>query len=493
MKCVLPHGSTVCEKCQQYGKPCLFDTKTITERRYQTNKPRKRKTKSEPTSVPPAVPSPVLPSPPSSDLSKQPTTDNLEIIPAMFRQWNYGVQNSRRGSESTVDPQSQDSDENLISLYRSTIETETPFLSRASQTAHNIDRAAEWCLKLAANESPCRILGICGAPALCEFDRWTPTAFSCFFLTPLRVPIPSEEIAAVFRYFNREIASHPALMTDVNMLAGACTVDAWNSLSRKVPLQTRIDPNLVRVFAGTLNDTMFNYNVVTVCLMLYELLAVLSDGADSADPVAFWDANRRKMLIFEYEMLVFPVKLTPELSVIDDSLQATSEALFLHIVHNTLMIVYYGTAVLKQHDFGRSVSIYAIPGLYLFIAGMAKSNFTLASILMDRWGFMADCMVITARYILALHKAMPFDNFKEGLFCFRKNVSDKVLAIAEAHVLLKEIDTLLEGYRYTQNITDGAAVFWVFRDTRSMTLDVCLGCNGSEYAAVPAHVSSQFS
>ncbi|VEU22171.1 DEKNAAC103191 [Brettanomyces naardenensis] len=214
--------------------------------------------------------------------------------------------------------------------------------------------------------------------------------------------------------------------------------------------------------------------MITLGLMVYDFLSVLSDVSEAANDSVFWASKRRSLLSFEYEMLIFPIKLSLELSVVSDNVQSSSEALMLHLLGNTLMIAYYGTAALKKGEYGRNLSLYPVPGLYLFIAGIATSNFIVGPRIRDHWGIVAECEIFTARYLLALNREMPFEDFKPSLYLFLRDRTLKVFQTPEAQSLFDEASSLLAGKSYPDNPPDAAAVYWVFSDTRRMTLELYL-------------------
>ncbi|QPG76553.1 hypothetical protein FOA43_003943 [Brettanomyces nanus] len=357
------------------------------------------------------------------------------MIPSLFRQWNMlssshastPVPDARRSGMS----QSR-SDDGLLELYRLRVEPDTPFLSASIQQKHNIDRLAEWCIRIVADDYPqsATQVSVYSIEALVSAEKkWNPTIFSCFFLLPLHVRVRTAETLKVFSEFNKWIAECPnsVIRPDPNLFAGAMVVDAWTSLTRETPLQTDFAcSNIFQKFSSTLDESAFAFQMTSVGRMLYEFLSFLSEGDRSSDQAAFWASARRKLLSFEYDMLIWPVKLSTELSVIDDDLQPSLEALVLHVLHNTLMIAYYGTAALRKGEYARNISLYSIPGLYLFISGMAKSNFITAPRIEEKWSIIAECQIVTARFLLALNREMPFDNLRESLHFHEKPILRKV-------------------------------------------------------------------
>ena len=432
----------------------------------------------------------VLPSPPSPEREScweyeqkedtdEPSSSLFEMVPNLFKQWNdFSNSQSTRKTASEAFLTQKPAEENILKLYRTKIEPETPFLPSTDKPTHDFDFFCKWCIDICSTDSPQTTLNISANTVEDMIDneiKWTAESLGCFFTLPLHIFVSNNTMVKVFKNLNYwiEISERNQNKMDSKLIAGAMLVDGINALTRGMPLQTSVSySSAFQMCSQKLGEFSFSNQLLTVGKMIYDFASIMAESNMCTDQKQFWASRKKKILSFEYDMLIWPVRLSAELSVITDNIQASSEALLLHILHNTLLIAYYGDAVLKQGEFAKSISIYAIPGLYLFISGMAKSNFITGPRIAKRWRVVTDCMILSARYLLALDQKMKFDNFKEALHYFAKGRNLPEYQTPESKDLLKQTDKLLLGVDIEESIQDGSTIYWVFRDTRSMSLEL---------------------
>lgn len=432
----------------------------------------------------------VLPSPPSPEREScleyeqkegddEPSLSLFDMVPNLFKQWN--VFNNSQSTKRTVSEAfliQKPVEENLLKLYRTKIEPETPFLPNTDKHTHEFDFFCKWCIDICSTDSPQTTINISANTVEGMINneiKWTAESLGCFFILPLHIFVSNNAMVKVYENLNSwmKISQRNQNKMDPKLIAGAMLVDGINALTRGMHLQTnRTYSNAFQMCSQKLGEFSFSNQLLTVGKMIYDFVSMMAESDLCTDQKQFWALRKKKILSFEYDMLIWPVKLSTELSVITDNIQASSEALLLHILHNTLLIAYYGDAVLKNGEFAKSISVYAIPGLYLFISGMAKSNFITGPRIAKRWRVVTDCLILSARYLLALDQKMKFDNFKEALHYFAKGRNLPEYQTPELKDLFKQIDQLLLGVDIEESIQDGSTIYWVFRDTRSMSLEL---------------------
>lgn len=407
IKCVLNQNSQICENCKHHGITCHFDHKTMNGK--------KEKVVAEP--------------------------------PKNFNQYSKD-------------------------LYASNIKPYTPFVSDELFDLPQLDDFCRCCINIASVSSPQNIIPESKSALFSEqYEQlmknnvpWNKVRLSCFFLLPLRAVIPQYQVQdalAAFKELSLEEVSD-------ELVAAACTVDAWNSLFTNTPLATRSKHLIERfsIYLASLDTTSFAYHFLYVGYFLYKFTWVISEKLS-------YEETKALILQLEFDMLLWPAKLTRHLSVITDALLASPEAFILHVLHNTLLTFYYTKLVLHEDSYGLMVSLSAVPGLYNFISGMARSNFVVKESIVTRWSITVDCQTSMAKQLLVLNNVMDFHDFKMALLHFNKhqNVSNKTLqdeTYERVQKLLQERNITLD----TEVDVDGSKLYWTFRDVRSMTLQI---------------------
>ncbi|RLV86437.1 hypothetical protein JA9_004333 [Meyerozyma sp. JA9] len=491
LKCSINGDYQKCENCVARGIQCVFDHKKI---RSRSRKPKwndsdggnspssdlihlqRRHSTGEVASSP-------AQSPKTYHLS--PIEENFNAQSFQFRETPYGAfaMESPDLSESPTlhsgslgfSPGTTESLEHIMpvqKLYRTNIEPYTPFVNPKINW-ESLDRVSKLCLNIASVSSPISQIPMSTNDLLLEMlhdyfqddNSWDESSLSCFFLLPLRTNIADTLVQHNLQRFDQLFKHQNNLST--NLIVGACTVDAYYSLlNGSWTLKT--DPRvLVELgnYLDSLNENSFSYHFLSVAYLLYKFVSLISNKKLS------YDNLRLEMLQLEYDMLLWPAKLTQELSVLEDDLLATPEAFLLHVLHNTLLIEFYYNAVKNRDTFGKMNSIFGVPGLYRFIAGMAKSNFKVQHGLVGRWSIISGCQLHNAKRLLDLYEIMEYELFVPSLKYYKKasNIYDteyQEKVYSQVQQLIKN-----EGYYNEQpDDSDGPSIFWGFRDVRSMSL-----------------------
>lgn len=357
-------------------------------------------------------------------------------------------------------------------LYRTNIEPYTPFVNTEASW-ELLDRFSKLCVSIASASSPINKIPVSTNDLLLEMlhdffkddNPWDELSLSCFFLLPLRTSIADTFVQKNLQRFNELFQEQNNLST--NLIVGACTVDAYYSLLNGSWTLTTDPRVLVELgnYLDSLNENSFSYHFLSVAYLLYKFVSLTSDTKLP------YDNLRLEMLQLEYDMLLWPAKLTQELSVLEDDLLATPEAFLLHVLHNTLLTEFYYNAVKNRDTFGKMNSVFVVPGLYRFIAGMAKSNFKVQHGLVGRWSIIGGCQLHNAKRLLDLYEIMEYELFVPSLKYYKKvsNIYDLELQEKVYSQVQQLIKT--EGYYNEQpDDSDGPSIFWGFRDIRSMSL-----------------------
>lgn len=366
-----------------------------------------------------------------------------------------------------------------LNIYKTHVEPYTPFVLYNFFNpieSGGLDHFSKLCIQVASLSSPTNQIPLSTTDLLFEvleeymendsryiFNEMT---LSFFLLLPLRIRISDKIVQKYLRMFNKFYEEKGSSLP-INLLVGALTVDSFYSLLKSNWILTTNTSILTEVtnFLATLNRESFNYHFLSVVCFIYRLMMLFSNK------ILSFEEQRLAIWHLEYEMLLWPAKLTLELSVVEDNLLATPEAFFLHVVHNTLLTEFYMNAVKHKNKFGKMSSIFAVPGLYQFLSGMAKSNFRLNEGLVGRWSIIANCQMHTAKILLDLYNFMEFDELILSLRYYKK--SSNVIDFETQDHIFSQIQSLLSktsSYKLGDDDKEGAKVFWVFRDVRSMSL-----------------------
>lgn len=359
--------------------------------------------------------------------------------------------------------------------YITHIEPYTPFLS-LDVFENDLDTFSKCCINIAAISSLNNRLPESAANFFLDILTdsfngpidWNETKLSCFFLLPQRLVVPKKVIRDSLKAFNdiytRKMANNEPI--SLNLVAGALCVDAWYALFNESKLITdvSISKKCYEIFK-TMDISAFNYQFVNVNIFLYKLIWLI-DASISAEE------KKDELIRFEFNMLLFPAKLSKNLIVVKDTLLATPEAFILHILHDMLMITYYTRAVTNP-EYGEMTSILAVPGLYHFISGMAISNFRVTEEIAGRWSVISDCQIYTAKLLLQLYNVMEFDTFTFTLQFYNRRSNSNFDELESTSIDNAVKDFLnSNAVRDRDDDFDGAVVFWVFRDVRSMSLQL---------------------
>lgn len=364
-------------------------------------------------------------------------------------------------------------------IYKIHIEPYTPFVLHEmfkSSESRELDHFSKFCIQVACLSSPTNqippsttdllldvLKGYIENDTIYIFDDIT---LSFFLLLPLRIKLSDSIVQKYLRMFNNYYESKGNSLS-INLLVAALSVDAYYTLLRgDWNLKTNVSILIaVSGFVETLNNNSFNYHFLSMACLIYKLIMIVSNKQIS------YEDQRLQMLHLEYEMLLWPAKLSRDLSIVEDDLLATPEAFFLHILHNTLLTEFYSNAIKNKNTFGKMNSIFAVPGLYQFIAGMAKSNFRLNEGLVGRWSIIANCQLHTAKQLLQLNEIMEFEEFILSLMWYKKsaNILDVELQ-GQIHSQIQKLQKSNNSFKLKIPDKDGAKVFWLFRDIRSMSL-----------------------
>jgi hypothetical protein len=268
---------------------------------------------------------------------------------------------------------------------------------------------------------------------------------------------------------------------------GIAGVAAWYSLLHNTTDSTvAVKVPLSLCESISLDESQFSYHFVELSLLLYKFQILLASNSqefcspDESSSLASLspsssisgrsDSNSLKyqLLRLESALLLWPVKLPKDLTVVKDELLATSGAMILHILHNTVTIAFYLRAI-KDKSLGRYLSIYPVPGLLQFLCGMATSSLKVGISVSKKWPIVRNYMHLTAEYILSLYEETEFQHCKVSLAFYEDRELDPLL--------YDRIQQVLGSQNWRASDFDGAIIYWVFRDARSMSLDAILKQN----------------
>lgn len=247
------------------------------------------------------------------------------------------------------------------------------------------------------------------------------------------------------------------------------SLDAWGSfLSSTEPKLLEITDS---IYSSVNSSTVFPENLFSnhfaILTTILHRFIVLKHEIDSyytpnSPRMPNW---KRRGLQIESDLLLWPVKLPRELSVVKDELISTDGALVLHILSNTVLCSIYHYALTNQSSVGKLFYLLPVPGVLQFLSGMAKSNFINGEIVQEKWPNIRQHLVITARIMLDTIQTFGYDYSKVALSFWTDQESDPDLYLQVQKAL---------NYTDWSDDADGAAVYWVYRDCRSMSLNLHL-------------------
>jgi hypothetical protein len=268
--------------------------------------------------------------------------------------------------------------------------------------------------------------------------------------------LPHELVSSIFAAYRHG----PPLLT-----LPAVTVDAWMSLL------TSSSPELHEIsfptdLSSLFPESLFCYHFFTLTLTLHRYLTLRQEvERDFSLNSPQFESWKKRALQLEYDLLLWPVKLPIDLSVVKDELIATDGALVLHILSNTVLILLYGHALSNPSSFGKLHCLQPVPGVLQFLSGMAKSSFINGPQVQEKWPNIYQCLALTARIMLNMYKEFDFEYAKIALSFWKDDQTDPTL--------YNDVQQALDHQDWSDD-ADGATVYWVYRDCRSMSLNLHL-------------------
>ncbi|CUM65821.1 uncharacterized protein PRCAT00003470001 [Priceomyces carsonii] len=364
----------------------------------------------------------------------------------------------------------------ILQLYTELIEPYTPFLlidCWKDDVCEANRKFAFYCIKLGASMESKEAFKESSVSEFLQslneyFEEgrqvsWTILTLSSFFLLPLRIRVPKDIIKNSLLYFN-ELYQKQGGKLPINLIVGAFMIDAYFSLfSNSMTLYT--DSNILIHIWSHLNEKKtndFSFYFIYVGYYIYKLLKLISQKELSEKDF------KMELIQLENNILLWPVNLPREFLVVDKAF-AEERALILHIVHNNLLTLFYSQAIFR---YGKMLSISPTPGLYLFLSTVSGSTFRVERDLIKRWTLAADSQLYLANILLLLHEIMEFESIRLSLTQF--HINNNVLDIDKQANVSTEVTKLLSSYDVLdEGEAHGAIIFWLFRDVRSMSLQIC--------------------
>lgn len=297
--------------------------------------------------------------------------------------------------------------------------------------------------------------------------HWNECNLSCFLLLPLRIALDSSMIDSALHALKDMINADTKDSLSLNLIMAGYIVDAWTSCFHRKAII--LPPNHISKcmkFLSSLNDKCFSYQICIIGLHLYKIKWLM-----------FTELQPLQILQLEYDILLWPVKLSTEFSILKDRLFGSPESFTLHIIHNVLLLNFY-TFAIANLAIGSAISLFAVPGVYHFLSELAKSTYRVNVSQYENWCLISESRVMSSTMLLKLNEIMDFEPFKKTLCLFKKgsNVSDKnyqdcIYNDVQNVIATREISIDTED---DEDETDGGRVYWVFRDIRSMSLHMYL-------------------
>lgn len=505
VKCVVAPGNTVCDHCTLCGVECVFSPKLPSQKRklksariaatvQELARRHSSGASAESYFSPPSGQAALHHAPvagggstgsvdsndgtsPTGHNGPSPEMAPLPPVPARPSSFGSGGLTELRARLSAYElsdlastPAAPLGDSALAEVYRTQIYPYTPFMPPATRW-DSLSDLARLCLNIAvtcaldATFSP-TVAAIDGmynsmAQLLHHETTFDEDTVGALLIVAARSRMPEALVAQIMTHFNALV--HPSPNTAI----GAMSVYAWNVFagSAMIPVPHGVQNYVAFPSLSGMDDQMFAYHFVSLSALQYrlnELTEEVSRGVMSQDQ---WSAVKRSMLKIENDLLLFPVRLPKSLTVVKDAFIATEGAIVFHVLHNAMLTYYYCNAI-QHKEVARMVSVAPVPGILQFLAGMAASSFKCSPELIAKWPILRPFLVMTARFMVDLYKSTEYEFCKISLAFFTDCDSDRML--------FEEIRQILGNVNWTLKYEDGAAIYWVFRDTRSMTLSALI-------------------
>lgn len=387
------------------------------------------------------------------------------------------IQGNVKGmTNPSSNPKISTSKRSVRDIYKQFVQPFTPFLPDSlilDDIDTDLSQLCKCCISLSALTSADYmtpdattelLLEVCNN-ILQQETEWDENTIASVFLLASRSTLPGNVVQRCIKAFSTTIIDNSKI------ILGAIAADAWTALVENRP--PAVDPKILTNFdfyLQEIDNSTFGYYFLSLSQILlrclfsfHEIPCTASSPLDQNSRE--WVNQRYRYLQLESDLLMWPIRLPKHLTVVKDELIAPNEAVILHVLHNTATLALYNHALKNRKTYGHQIAVAPVPGLLQFCAGMAKSTFKCGGHLYHRWPILRQLQVLNAEYMLALYESTEYEFCKRALSWW---IDDQV-----DPPLFKRVKDLLGDTDWAEH-SDGAVVFWVYRDVRSMSIDVLL-------------------
>uniref|UniRef100_A0A060TAN7 ARAD1D21098p n=1 Tax=Blastobotrys adeninivorans TaxID=409370 RepID=A0A060TAN7_BLAAD len=466
VKCVVLDGSSTCEHCQSCDVKCIFSLKQKSRKRMlrsaklaasvQLRKIRSGSSESYDQYSPPSVAlaSTAL----DGDMH---SSDDHDIVALQIL--DDRIVDNPTDEKTLFITCRKASFWTMKDVYEKVVMRYTPFV----KIGYQLTEVERCCLALGTDLSP-----------LCHKSeattRYLFDVVNSFNLKESDLTDPGYAAMISIRYAglppDPSIFSYPT--ASLESRSGCAIAMAWNCFLSNTVLPEGAESKEVDDFVRSLDEDTFAHHFCRLSMHLLQLLEIYAQfelGSVPAKDSPQWKPWRAKVLKLESEMLLWPVRLPQHLTVVRDDFVATPEAIILHILHNCVLQELYMFALVGQDLFRQALGLQPVPGLLQFLCGMARSSFTNCSRVDSKWPRLRDCVTKEAEHMITISRQYDFDFSRTALSSYLDYCGKE------------ETDTVVNARKEVGQINwidfseqEGATVYWIFRDIRSMALDMML-------------------
>lgn len=167
----------------------------------------------------------------------------------------------------------------------------------------------------------------------------------------------------------------------------------------------------------------------------------------------------------EYTTLLNVAQMQSQYLDVRDEMPATPAATITHMLQTLVFLRVYQHLLYRNPSLGQAIGLRPVPGVVHFICALARSVFICPAVVVDHWPILADIQAVTVEVLLDMWRLTKAGNCRALLNLWKP-------AGPRFDGLARHVRNQIGHGPWDVEVIDGYSVFWMFRDLRSLSLEV---------------------
>lgn len=256
-------------------------------------------------------------------------------------------------------------------------------------------------------------------------------------------------------------AAGASLDTPLPIAAGALAANTWLALvGYTVPLPAS-RPSILLDYMRGLDQTTFapHYLKLTYLGASFLNLRSIADQERTAKSTVMSWAE------LEYTTLLNVVQMPSEYLDVRDEMPATPGAVVTHMLQSLVFLRIYDHLLCQEPALGQSLGLRPVPGVVHFLCVIARSVLTCPPQIVKHWPILDEVQASSAQTLLNIWQLTEAENCRALLNLWKPTPG-------RFDDLSREVRAKIGSGPWDVEVIDGYSVFWVFRDLRSLSLEM---------------------